>query len=186
MGAGVIPFAVNEHETLFLFQTVFSGRKTGHLIDFGGGVNDGESPRMCAIRELIEETETMYFAADPEQARRTEESISQQIPVVAELFDATLSAHPDWWCRRAPGNPLKPKDWKTFFIEVPYRDPTAMNLAWQNDRTGRFKKRRELIWIPAGELISIYASNPDRLWKRVRQLEGAPDLIRRIEQTNRR
>ena len=114
MGAGVIPFAVVEGETLFMFQTVFSGRKAGHLIDFGGGTGDGESPRHCAIREFVEETETMYFANDPAQARRTEESVNRQIAVVESLFDATLSDHPDWWCRRAPGNPAKPKDWKTF------------------------------------------------------------------------
>jgi len=181
LGAGVIPFAVLEREVRFLFQTVFSGRKAGHLIDFGGGTADGESQCHCAIREFIEETETMYFANDPAQARRTEESVNRQIPVVASLFDATLSDHPDWWRRRAPGSLLKPKDWKTFFIEVPYRDPVMMNLAWQDDRTGRFRKRRELIWIPAGELLSIYASNPERLWKRVRQLEGAPGLVRRIQ-----
>ncbi|MEJ1297822.1 MAG: hypothetical protein RPU64_04340, partial [Candidatus Sedimenticola sp. (ex Thyasira tokunagai)] len=34
MGAGVIPFAVNDGEVYFLFQTTFSGRKVGHLIDF--------------------------------------------------------------------------------------------------------------------------------------------------------
>ena len=36
MGAGVIPFAVAEGKVSFLFQTTFSGRKVGHLIDFGG------------------------------------------------------------------------------------------------------------------------------------------------------
>lgn len=185
MGAGVIPFAVVEHETRFLFQTVFSGRKAGHLIDFGGGLSDGESPRDCAVREFIEETETMYLADDPSQATRTEASISAQIPILAALFDATLSAHPDWWCRRAPGNPLKPKDWKTYFIEVPYRDPATINQLWKTDRAGRYKKRRELIWIPAGELLEVYASDSERLWKRVRQLEGAPDLISRIERIKR-
>jgi 8-oxo-dGTP pyrophosphatase MutT (NUDIX family) len=183
VGAGVIPFTVAEREILFLFQTVFSGRKAGHLIDFGGGLIEGESPSRCAIREFVEETETMYFASDPLRVRRTEKSVSRQIPVVESLFNATLCNHPDWWCRRAPGNPFKPKDWTTFFIEVPYRDPRVMNLAWQNDCVGRFKKRRELIWVPADELLSIYAFNPQRLWKRVRQLEGAPELIRRIQRT---
>lgn len=185
MGAGVIPVAVVEHETLFLFQTVFTGRKAGHLIDFGGGLGEGESPRDCAMREFVEETETMYFASDPAQARRTEEAVMQQLPIVGSLFDATLSAHPDWWCRRASANPRKPKDWKTFFVEMPYRDPTAMNLAWRIDRVGRYKKRRELIWVPADELISLYATDPTRLWKRVRQLERAPELIRRIQQAHR-
>jgi 8-oxo-dGTP pyrophosphatase MutT (NUDIX family) len=181
VGAGVIPFAVVERELLFLFQTVFSGRKAGHLIDFGGGTSDGESSRHCAIREFIEETETMYFADDPARATRTEESVMAQMPVIELLFNATLSDHPDWWCRRTSGIPLKLKDWQTFFVEFPYRNPEVMNLEWQNDRKGRFKKRRELRWISAGELISLYAFNPERLWKRVRQLEGAPELISRIQ-----
>ena len=182
-GAGVIPFAVVGGDTFFLFQSVLSGRKAGYLIDFGGGLSEGEAARDCAAREFIEETETMYFSDDLSRARRTEESINRQMPFVASLFDATLSDHPDWWCRRAVGNPLKPKDWKTFFIEMPFRDPGMMNSAWLNDGLGRYKKRRELIWVPADELVSTYATHPERLWKRVRQLEGAPQLIGRIQQT---
>jgi hypothetical protein len=56
-----------------------------------------------------------------------------------------------------------------------------MNLEWQNGRKRRSKKRREWSWVSAGELISLYACNPERLWKRVRQLEGAPELISRIQ-----
>jgi hypothetical protein len=122
MGAGVIPFAVVERELLFVFQPVSSGRKAGHLIDFGGGRSDGESSRQCAIREFIEETETMYFANDRTRAVRTEESVIAQVPIVESLFNATLSDHPDWWCRRASDNPLKLRDWQTFFVEVPYRN----------------------------------------------------------------
>ena len=181
-GAGVSPFAVHGQHVRFLFQKVFSGRKAGHLIDFGGGIGDGESARQCAMREFVEETETMYLSADPVRARRTPQSVEAQLPRIAALFDATLSAHPDWWCRRAPGKPHRPKDWKTFFVEMPYRDPAWMNRAWRDDRTGRYKKRRELIWIPASELMAIYASDTARLWKRVRQLEHAPTLIRRIQQ----
>ena len=184
-GAGVIPFAVVGGETFFLFQSVFSGRKAGHLIDFGGGIGDGESARECAMREFVEETETLYFASDLASARRTEASIRRQLPVLESLFDATLSAQPDWCCRRLSVDPRKPKDWTTFFVGVPYRDPTPMNLAWQNDRSGRFKKRRELNWVAADDLLSLYALDPQRLWKRVRQLDGAPGLIRRIRQTTR-
>ena len=42
MGAGVIPFAEQDDKVCFLFQTTFSGRKTGHLIDFGGGLGDDD------------------------------------------------------------------------------------------------------------------------------------------------
>ena len=184
MGAGVIPFAVSEGNVWFLFQTTFSGRKTGYLIDFGGGLGTGEGYREAAIREFIEETETMYFSADVQQASRTDARVRKQTPVVAALFAETLAAHPDWLCRRSPGNPLHPKRWQTFFIEFPYRDVEVLNREWAADRIGRFKKRRELVWVTADELLAIYANAPDRLWKRVRQLENAPGTVRSILQSN--
>jgi 8-oxo-dGTP pyrophosphatase MutT (NUDIX family) len=62
MGAGVIPFSVSEGKVYFLFQTTFTGRKVGYYIDFGGGLDAGENFREAAIREFVEETETMYFS----------------------------------------------------------------------------------------------------------------------------
>ncbi len=183
MGAGVIPFATNNRKVHFLFQKTFSGRKAGYLVDFGGGLGESEDYRETAIREFIEETETMYFADDLRLASRGADGVRNQIPVVEALFDATLGAHPDWWCRRAPGNPLHPKQWKTFFIEFPYRDVETLNREWENDTVGRFKKRREIVWIAAGELLAIYATTPDKLWKRVRQLENATGTIRSIQQS---
>jgi hypothetical protein len=100
--------------------------------------------------------------------------------VIRALFDQTLSSNPDWWCRRAPGDPLRPKRWKTFFVEIPYRDIGAMNREWETDTSGRFKKRRALVWITAKELLATYEDQPDRLWKRVRQLVDAPGVIRAI------
>jgi len=182
MGAGVIPFATNEGKVYFLFQTTFTGRKTGYLIDFGGGQGAGEGYRETAIREFVEETETMYFSDDVRQATRTAERIEEQIPMVEALFDDTLTANPGWWCRRLPGNPLHPKRWITFFIEFPYRDIEPLNREWQADTAGRFKKRRELIWVAASELLSIYEKSPGRLWKRVRQLENARQIIHAIQQ----
>jgi ADP-ribose pyrophosphatase YjhB (NUDIX family) len=182
MGAGVIPFTVSGREVCFLFQTTFSGRKAGHLVDFGGGLGEGESCRETAIREFVEETETMYFADDLQQARRTLERVRNQIPVVQALFSATLSEHPEWWCRRAPGDPQRPKRWKTFFIEFPYRDIEELNREWEADKIGRFKKRRELFWVAASELLAIYRNTPERLWKRVRQLENATETILSIKQ----
>ena len=61
-GAGVIPFCVRDRQVLFLFHKTFSGRRAGHLVDFGGGGETGESHTQTAIREFIEETETMYFS----------------------------------------------------------------------------------------------------------------------------
>lgn len=184
MGAGVIPFAVHERKVNFLFQNTFTGRKVGYLIDFGGGLGVGEDYRATAIREFIEETETMYFSADVQQASRTEERIVKQIPIVEALFDKTLEAHPDWCCRRAPGNPLCPKLWKTCFIEFPYRDVAQLNREWEADRAGRFKKRRELVWVTANELLALYANAPEKLWKRVRQLENATAIIHSIVRSN--
>jgi 8-oxo-dGTP pyrophosphatase MutT (NUDIX family) len=181
MGAGVIPLAVKDKEVLFLFQKTFTGRKVGYLIDFGGGLGDGEDYRTTAVREFVEETETMYLADDLGGARRSDDRVKKQIARVEEIFDRTLSAHPHWWCRRDPGNPEKPRDWRTYFIEFPFRDISALNSEWTSDSSGRFKKRRELVWIPADKLLDIYARSPGDLWKRVRQLENAETLICEIQ-----
>jgi 8-oxo-dGTP pyrophosphatase MutT (NUDIX family) len=183
MGAGVIPFAISDCKILFLFQTTFTGRKAGYLVDFGGGPGAGEDYLDTAIREFIEETETMYFSDNVPQASRTIERVRNQTPVVEALFDKTLALHPDWWCRRVPGNPLHPKRWKTFFIEFPYRDIEELNREWKADTAGRFRKRRELVWVAAHELIAIYENAPDRLWKRVRQLENATKTVQAILQS---
>ena len=182
MGAGVIPLATNDNEVWFLFQKTFTGRKVGHLIDFGGGLGHTEDHRDTAIREFVEETETMYLEEDISIARRTEERINRQIQQVADLFEQTLSTYPHWWRRRLTTNPDKPKDWITYFIEFPYRDVTEMNHAWKTDTTDRFKKRRQLVWVPSSQLIDMYAHTPDDLWKRVRQLEDADRLIEEIRQ----
>ena len=180
VGAGVIPFTVRGSEISFLFQTTFSGRKVGHLIDFGGGPGPDEGYRETAIREFIEETETMYFSDDLQQASRSEDNVRKQIPVVKAFFDQTLTTHPDWWCQRSPGKPLKRRQWRTFFIEFPYRDIEELNREWHSDQVGRFKKRRKLVWVAADDLLDIYANAPDKLWKRVRQLEHATDTINSI------
>ena len=180
MGAGVLPFAVSDGKVYFLFQKTFAGRKVGYLIDFGGGLGADEDYRETAIREFVEETETMYFSDEVQQASRTVESVENQIPIVKALFDETLMEHPDWCCRRGPGNTLKPKQWQTFFVEFPYRDIEVLNREWVTDMVGRFKKRRELVWVSADELLAIYENAPDKLWKRVRQLENATETVQSI------
>ena len=180
MGAGVIPFARYDDQVCFLFQTVFSGRKRGFLIDFGGGLGPGEDEKQAAIREFVEETETLYFADDPHLASRTAERIGRQIPLVEALFDRTLSSHPDWWCPREPGERSPPKQWKTFFVQFPYRNIQVFNNEWAADTTGRFKKRRELVWLTGEELLFIYQQTPGRLWKRVRELRHATRIVSEI------
>jgi hypothetical protein len=180
VAAGLIPFALHEGRVLFLFQRVFEGRKTGFLNDFGGGQGEHEGYAQTAIREFVEETETMFFETDLNQARRTPERIAAQIQIMEQLFERTHSAHPDWWCPRRSSNPAKPKDWRSYFVQVGYRALEPLNQAWKEDQSGRFKKRRELIWVDGETLLSLYASQPERLWKRVRQLEGAERVIRQI------
>jgi hypothetical protein len=99
---------------------------------------------------------------------------------VADLFEQTPRTAPHWWCERASPNPLKPKQWQTFFIEFPYRDVSQLNHQWATDTSGRFKKRRELIWVGGDDLLHIYATTPERLWKRVRQLKNAPSVVAEI------
>jgi len=160
MGAGVIPLTVKDGEVLFLFQRTFTGRKVGYLIDFGGGLSDKEDYRATAVREFVEETETMYLADNLQLAFRSEDRVKKQVD---------------------PGNSKKPKDWRTYFIEFPFRDNAILNNEWASDTTGRFKKRRELLWISAENLLNIYNNSPIKLWKRVRQLENAETLIREIQ-----
>jgi len=180
MGAGVIPFCVNNEKVSFLFHKTFSGRRTGFLVDFGGGIHDGESYQQTAVREFIEETDTMFLEADLTRARRTPARIAAQLPIMDDLFDHTLNAHPDWWCQRDPGTKVPPKDWRTFFIEVEHRDVGPINRQWADDDGSRFKKPRELLWLSASDLIALYDTAPKRLWKRVRQLVGARETIRAI------
>ena len=187
MGAGVIPFAVHKQQVYFLFQKVFAGRKSGYLIDFGGGINEGETYRQAAAREFIEETETMFFAEgieDIKVAKKTPTRIASQLYIVTELFERTLQHHPHWCCRREPGNKMPSKDWKTFFIEFEYQDLSLINQQWEleDGRQTRFSKRRELHWIDADHLLFIYQNHPEKLWKRVRQLINARLIVQAIKQ----
>jgi 8-oxo-dGTP pyrophosphatase MutT (NUDIX family) len=178
MGAGVIPVSIRSGEVLFLFQKTFSGRKAGYLVDFGGGMGDNEDFRMTAVREFVEETETMYFADDLGSANRSEDRVNRQIGMVDALFEHTLAKYPHWWRRRIRENPGKVgKEWRSYFIEFPYRDITALNREWESDTSGRFKKRRELVWVSADSLLDIYQHTPQDLWKRVRQLDNVQQLI---------
>jgi len=160
MGAGVIPFCVRTGKVQFLFHKTFSGRREGFLVDFGGGGYDGETYKQTAIREFVEETDTMYLASDISQARRTPERIDTQIKVMEGLFDRTLAAFPDWWCQREPGHKVPPKDWRTFFVEVEDRNVEEINREWLSDDGTRFKKPRQLLWVGAEELTAIYANEP--------------------------
>ena len=182
MGAGVIPFCLISGKVHFLFHKTFSGRRAGHLVDFGGGGKNGESYQQTAIREFVEETETMYFSEKLQDAVRTEQRIQSQIRLLEDLFNQTLTEHPDWWCQRKAAADGEPRDWRTYFVEIGYRDPTDMNREWQDDAGRRFVKRRELVWIAADRLIEIYQREQHLLWRRVRQLKKAKRTIRDIVQ----
>jgi len=172
LGSGVIPFAIDNQQVYFLFQKVFHGRKTGYLIDFGGGVNEGETYQQAAAREFVEETETLFFEDSVEgikTAKKTPLRIDHQLLIVTQLFDKTLRQNPDWFCRRSPGKKVPPKDWITFFIEFEYKDLSLINKEWasEGDQKARFSKRRELHWITAEHLLAMYENHPENLWKRV-------------------
>lgn len=179
----MIPVAVKDGEVLFLFHKVFSGRKTGYLIDFGGGHGAGESYRETAIREFVEETETMYLSDDLKLVSRAAKRVSAQIPVVEKLFYRTMQVYPDWWCERVTDNLLRPKDWRTYFIEFPYRDISTLNREWGTDTGGRFRKQRELVWVPIDEFLYLCNSDPGKLWKRVWQLENLSQLVLSITES---
>ncbi len=180
MGAGLIPFCVNERNVNFLFHKTFSGRRAGYLVDFGGGRHDGETYRQTAAREFVEETDTMFLASDLSRARRTPARITAQIQIMDTLLGRTLDADPDWWCQRAPGSKIPPRDWRTFFVEVEHRDINCINAQWADDDGSRFKKPRELLWVSGDELMAIIDTAPERLWKRVRQLIGLRETLEAI------
>ena len=181
-GAGLLPFTLHEGRLLFLFHKTFSGRRAGLLVDFGGGSQADETACETAAREFVEETEGLFLAPDIRQASRVGNEYRRQLREMLALLARTQAAHADWWCRRhvQPGKPAR--DWRTFFVEVSYRDVAGMNAAWAADAGRRFKKRRELLWVPVNPLLEIFVRQPEQLWKRVRELEAAPDVILAIRQ----
>lgn len=52
-----------------------------------------------------------------------------------------------------------------------------MNKAWAEDLSGRFKKRRELLWLTAEQLLDIIDNRPEMLWKRLREYEGMREIV---------
>lgn len=179
-GAGLLPFALHEGRVRFLFHKTFSGRRAGMLVDFGGGAQAGETALQTAAREFVEETEAMFLAPALGQAALAGNEYRRQIQAMQALLARTRQEHADWWSPRCapPGKPAR--DWRTFFVEVGYRDVAGMNAAWAADDGRRFKKRRELLWVSADRLLDIFATQPERLWTRVRELEAAPAVIATI------
>jgi len=179
-GAGVIPFAWVDGTSCFLFHKTFTGRRAGLLVDFGGGSEAGETQYQTAAREFIEETEAMFFTDSCNDNRNTQMQMKSQYQLMLQMIENTQSEHPQWWCRRGSVTDDKPRDWKTYFVEVDYRVPDDMNAAWAEDNDGRFKKRRELLWLTAEQLLDVFDNRPESLWTRVRELEGASDIVRAI------
>lgn len=177
-GAAVIPFARWQDSTRFLFHKTFSGRRAGLLVDFGGGSRSGESYAQTAAREFIEETDAMFFAENCKQDLGL--LFESQYLEMLRLIGQTQQLHPRWFCRRMKYNSGKTKDWITYFTEVEYRDPTEINRAWAGDTTGRFRKRRELLWLASDQLIDIIDNSPGKLWKRIREYKGMRDVVQAI------
>lgn len=178
-GAGVIPFTFKHGSTCFLFHKTFSGRRTGLLVDFGGGSSTGESQAQTAAREFVEETEAMFFAKDCNVDLRPQ--FKTQYQLMLQLIEQTQHHHPHWFCGRRNKRGGRPRNWKTFFVEVEYKDPADMNTAWAHDPSARFKKRRELLWLTAEQLLDIIDNRPEALWKRIREYEGIRDVVLAID-----
>ena len=90
MGAGIIPFSVKDHRVHFLFHKTFSGRREGFLVDFGGGCKEGEDYRQTAVREFVEETETMFFETDLSRAVRSEPRVKEQVGLCPEVQECHM------------------------------------------------------------------------------------------------
>lgn len=179
-GAGIIPFSARNGVVCFLFHKTFSGRRAGLYVDFGGGCLAGEQQTRAAAREFVEETEAMFLARNTIDVSRTEMELEFQVQHLLSLLQRTQAERPDWCCQRSNSNSKHPKDWKTYFVEVDYRSLDGMNREWMLDKAGKFKKRRELLWVSSDQLLGLYARQPEKLWKRVRELEDAEKVIRSI------
>ena len=181
-GAGVIPFAVEHGRVRFLFHRTFSGRRAGLLVDFGGGGRAGESYAQTAAREFVEETDAMFFADN----LQTDLALlfQSQYQHMQQMITETQQSHPDWYCGRRSKTGAALRNWKTFFVEVGFRDPTAMNAAWSQDTGARFNKRRELLWLSSNRLLDIVDNRPEQLWKRIREYVNMRDAILAIEESS--
>ena len=78
------------------------------------------------IREFIEETEAMFLR---ENLKTSDKDINSQFTVLANLLHKTQQQHPDGWCSRRRIKDRALKDWKTFFVEVDYKNLSSMNKA---------------------------------------------------------
>lgn len=177
-GAGVIPFAIKNRGACFLFHKTFSGRRAGHLVDFGGGSRVGETQMQTAAREFVEETEAMFFAKNCDDVDAS--PFRSQYQRMLKLIEETQNRHPHWYCGRKNRVGEKPRNWKTYFVEVEYKDPADMNTAWAQESSGRFKKQRELNWLTAEQLLDIIDNRPEAFWKRIREYEGMHDVVQSI------
>lgn len=182
-GAGLIPFCVRQGGAHFLFHRTFSGRRAGLLVDFGGGRDPGESLWQAAIREFIEETEGLYFAADHELSEVNRNILPRQLPLVDRCLSRSREQHPQWCCRRYAKDRRQFRDWRTWVVQIPYRDPAPLNQQWATDNGQRFVKRRELLWIEAPELLKKL-EHPDLFWKRVGQLQGLAAVVAEVMATD--
>jgi len=161
--------------TCFLFHKTFSGRRAGLVVDFGGGSRAGETQVHTAAREFVEETEAMFFAKNCHGDLSS--LVQSQYRLMLQLIEQTQNNNPHWWCGRRNRSGDRPRDWKTFFVEVDFRDTGEMNAAWAEDTSGRFKKRRELFWLTAEQLLDIIDNRPEALWKRIRAYQGMRDTV---------
>ncbi|MCB1760925.1 MAG: hypothetical protein KDI68_14235 [Gammaproteobacteria bacterium] len=182
-GAAIIPFASDRGRLRFLLHTTFTGRRKGLLVDFGGGGRTGESAAATAAREFVEETEGMYFGDTRGYLQMRSGEIARQQSLIQRRIEATLAQHPGWQCQRQASGGKITRTWQTFFVEIDYRPVTELNRLWAEDDEQRYRKQRELIWMPASRLLECYRAHPERLWNRLREYQGVEEIVEQIERT---
>jgi 8-oxo-dGTP pyrophosphatase MutT (NUDIX family) len=180
-GAGIIPFTRDGGRLRFLLHTTFKGRRKGLLVDFGGGSHADESAAATAAREFIEETEGMYFGDKRGYRQMKRGEFARQQRLMLDRIGSSLEQHPGWRCERLTRPGKEPRIWQTFFVEIDYRPVEDINRAWADDERQRFRKRRELIWLPAPQLLDCYRAHPERLWTRLREYQGVEEIVADIE-----
>lgn len=204
-GAGVVPFAVVEREpgdgsagvcpqqeVVVLFHTKEVGKKVGYLVDFGGGVGEGEgddSAVAVAAREMSEETAGVFDLSPDELARQPIASnrAVQASPLttlatgrlLARLLKG-LGHYDDEVAARVEegGDGDGGKVWhgstgeggyEVFFVRMPYVSAEELNQLFAvSDRRCRFQ------WVPLNELVE--GRPPLPLHPRLVAIHGLPAI----------
>ena len=143
VGAGCIPYSLNEHgELVFLFHAMSrvsigkQSKKLGFYVDCGGGGKEGESLKVTAIREFNEET--MWVYAEQMGFNSHEEAINNMKKLI-ENSKAIIYSSICW-------------EYHCFLINLPFINPNILNEEFEKRRIEVNEKPRNFYWITKSEL----------------------------------